>query len=351
VSDASTVACPVPTSRYEHVVLGHGSGGTLSAALVRDVFLAAFDDPALHRLEDAAVLAPPPPGARLAVTTDAFVVSPPIFPGGDLGVLAVAGTVNDLAVSGARPAYITAAFVLEEGTPLELIRTIARSMAETARRAGVAIVAGDTKVVERGKGDGVFVTTTGVGWVPAGRELSASAARPGDKVVVSGTLGDHGIAVLSVREGLGFETALVSDVAPLASLAEAALEACPSIRCMRDPTRGGLASALTELAEASRVGVALDEAALPLRAEVRAACELLGLDPLYVACEGRMVCIAPPDEAARLVETLHGHELGRDAAVIGTVTAEHVGRVTLQSVAGGKRWVLRLAGEQLPRIC
>jgi len=351
VTDATTLACPVPASRYDRVVLGHGSGGTLSLSLLRDIFLAAFDDLALHRLEDAAVLGAPPPGARIAMTTDGFVVTPAVFPGGDIGVLAVAGTVNDLAVSGARPAYLTAAFVLEEGTPLELLRTVARSMAETARRAGVAIVAGDTKVVERGKGDGVFITTTGVGWVPEGRSLSSSAARPGDKVVVSGPLGDHGIAVLSVREDLGFDTELVSDVAPLTGLVEAALEACPTIRCMRDPTRGGLASALTELAEASDVGVVLDEAALPLRPAVRAACELLGLDPLYVACEGRFVAIVPEADAPRLLEALRRHELGRDAAIVGSVTELHAGRIALDCITGGKRWVLRLAGEQLPRIC
>jgi hydrogenase expression/formation protein HypE len=349
--DASFGACPVPVGRYDRVVLGHGSGGTLSAALVRDVFLPELGDPALLALEDAATLDAPPAGHRLAVTTDGFVVRPPLFPGGDIGVLAVAGTVNDLAVAGAIAQTITAAFILEEGTPIELLRTVARSMARTAKEADVRVVAGDTKVVERGKGDGVFVTTTGLGFVPPGRSLSSTQARPGDRVVVSGTLGDHGIAILSVRDGLELETELVSDVAPLGGLVTALLDACPTIRCMRDPTRGGLASALTEICEASKVGARLDEASIPLKREVRAACEILGLDPLYVACEGRLVAIVPEADAERAVAAMRAHPLGREASVIGAVVERHTGRVALSTTTGGERFVLRLSGEQLPRIC
>lgn len=353
MSDDSSAlgACPVPIGRYDRVVLGHGSGGTLSAALVRDVFLAAFDDPTLRALEDAATLAPPPAGHRLAVTTDAFVVRPPVFPGGDIGVLAVAGTVNDLAVSGAVPQTITAAFILEEGTPIELLFTVARSMARTAKEAGVRIVAGDTKVVERGKGDGIFIATTGVGFVPPGRTLSSASARPGDRIIVSGTLGDHGIAILSVREGLELETELVSDVAPLGGLAAALLDACPTVRCMRDPTRGGLASALTEICEASKVGARLHETTIPLKREVRAACEILGLDPLYVACEGRLIAIVAAEDADRAVAAMRSNPLGREASIIGTVVERHTGRVALATSTGGERFVLRLSGEQLPRIC
>lgn len=344
-------SCPVPVGRYDRVVLGHGSGGTLSATLLREVFLAVFDDPVLAALEDQATVASAPAGHRLALTTDAFVVRPPVFPGGDIGVLAVAGTVNDLVVGGARPRYLTASFILEEGTPIELVRTVASSMAETCKRAGVALVAGDTKVVERGKADAIFITTTGVGFVPPGRELRASAAMPGDRIIVSGTLGDHGIAILSVRESLELETALTSDVAPLGGLVEALLEACPAIRCMRDPTRGGFASALAEITEASRTAAILEETAIPLKREVRAACELLGLDPLYVACEGRLVAIVPPEHADAALGALRAHELGRHAAIVGTVIEGRSGRITMRATAGGERLVMRLSGEQLPRIC
>lgn len=334
----------------DRVLLGHGSGGRLTAELIARLFVPAFDNPALAALEDQATL-PMPAGGRLAVTTDAFVVRPLFFPGGDIGALAVHGTVNDLAVGGAVPLYLTAAFILEEGLPLDDLRRIVASMRRACAEAGVKLVAGDTKVVDRGKGDGVFITTTGVGVVPAGRSLSIAAARPGDRVLVSGALGDHGVAILSVREGIEFETALHSDTAPLAGLTEAMLAACPSVRCMRDPTRGGLSAALNELAAASRVGVELDEAALPLRPEVRGACELLGLDPLYVASEGKLLAVAPPGDAEALLAAMRRHPLGRDAALVGTVVEGHPGVVTLRSVVGGERVVALLAGEQLPRIC
>ena len=291
------------------------------------------------------------PTARLAFTTDSFVVRPLFFPGGDIGTLAVHGTVNDLAVGGATPLFLSAAFILEEGLPLTDLQRIVASMRAACREAGVALVTGDTKVVDRGKGDGVFITTSGVGVVPEGRSLSIHAARPGDRILVSGTLGDHGIAIMSVREGIEFETALESDSAPLHGLAEAILEACPRTRCMRDPTRGGLSSALNELAAASRVGVELDEAAIPLQPEVRGACEMLGLDPLYVANEGKLIAVVPPQDAGRVLDAMRSHPLGKDAALVGTVVADHPGMVLLRSRVGGERVVTLLAGEQLPRIC
>src|SRR5947209_16749102 len=281
--------CPVPKSRYDHILLGHGSGGRLTADLIQRLFVPAFANEVLAALEDQATLpllnGEGALGARIAFTTDSFVVRPLFFPGGDIGRLAVHGTVNDLAVGGARPLFLSAAFILEEGLPLADLQRIVASMQEACAEAGVALVTGDTKVVDRGKGDQVFITTSGIGLVPEGRALSIRHAQPGDRILVSGTLGDHGIAIMSVREGLEFETVLESDTAPLTELTEAMLEACPSIRCMRDPTRGGLSSALNELAAASRVGVKLSEAALPIRPEVHAACEMLGLDPLYVANE------------------------------------------------------------------
>jgi hydrogenase expression/formation protein HypE len=349
------LTCPLPASRPEQVLLGHGGGGQLSADLIRGMFVPAFDNPILRALEDQAVL--PLNGhagaaaPRLAFTTDAFVVRPIFFPGGDIGRLAVHGTVNDLAVGGARPLFLAAAFILEEGLALADLRRIVASMAQACREAGVTLVTGDTKVVDRGKGDQVFITTSGIGLVPAGCQLSSAAARPGDRIIVSGTIGDHGIAIMSVREGLEFETALESDSAPLADLTRAMLDVCPEIRCMRDPTRGGLAAALHELALASRVGIKLTEAAIPVRDEVRAACELLGLDALYAACEGKLIAVVPPDAAEGLLAIIRAQPLGKNAALIGTVVAEHAGLVTLRSTLGGERLVPLLSGEQLPRIC
>ncbi len=348
-------SCPVPFSQYSRIVLGHGSGGRLSADLLRQVFLPAFDNPVLRKLEDQATLelctADGGTLPQLALTTDAFVVRPIFFPGGDIGSLAIHGTVNDLAVGGARPLYISAAFILEEGLPLADLARIVESMRRACDEAGVALVAGDTKVVDRGKADQVFITTTGVGIVPAGRRLSIHAAQPGDRVILSGTIGDHGIAILSVREGLEFETVLESDSASLADLAGIVLAASPDVRCMRDPTRGGLASALNELAEASRIGVKISESAIPLRPEVRAACEMLGLDPLHVANEGKLIAVVPEADVGRVIAALRAHPLGRNAVAIGVVVAEHPGMVTLRTLVGGERVVRMLAGEQLPRIC
>jgi hydrogenase expression/formation protein HypE len=347
-------ACPLPRSQYDHIVLGHGGGGRLTADLIERLFVPAFGGDVLARLEDQATVrlgrenslkAP-----RLAFTTDSFVVKPVFFPGGDIGRLSVCGTVNDLAVGGAEPLYLSAAFILEEGFALADLARIVQSMRAACDEAGVSLVTGDTKVVDRGKGDQVFITTSGIGVVPEGRELSIRSARPGDCVIISGTIGDHGIAIMSLREGIAFETELKSDCAPLIGLTRAMLAACPAIRAMRDPTRGGVASVLNELATASGVGVRLVEASIPVRPEVRAACEMLGLDPLLVANEGKLIGVVPAEHAHGLLDAMRAHPSGRDAAVIGQVVAEHPGMVTLRS-AVGERFVMMPAGEQLPRIC
>lgn len=349
-------ACPAPQSRYEQILLGHGSGGGLTAELIHKVFVPGFDNDVLAALEDQATVRLDrkqngAKGQRVAFTTDSFVVRPLFFPGGDIGKLAVHGTVNDLAVGGAAPLFLSAAFILEEGLPIADLKRIVASMRLACEEAGVTLVTGDTKVVDRGKGDQVFITTSGIGVVPEGRRLSIGNARPGDKVLVSGTMGDHGIAIMSVREGIEFETVLESDSAPLNDLTRVMLEACPGIRCMRDPTRGGVSSALNELADASGVGVRLTESALPIRAEVKAACEILGLDPLYVANEGKLVAVLPPDQAEDCLAVMRKHPLGANAAIVGEVVEDHPGMVVMKSLVGGERVVTMLAGEQLPRIC
>jgi len=343
-------ACPVPVSHYDRIVLGHGSGGRLTADLVSRLFLPAFRNDVLSALEDQATVSVGD-GTRLAISTDGFVVRPIFFPGGDIGRLAVHGTVNDLAVGGATPLFLAAAFILEEGLSLEDLGRVVASMRVACAEAGVSLVTGDTKAVDRGKGDQIFITTTGVGIVPAGRSLSIAGARAGDRVIVSGTIGDHGIAIMSVREGLQFDTALESDSAPLTDLVRVVLETSSGVRCMRDPTRGGLASALNELAAASRVGVTLVESAIPIRREVRSACEVLGLDPLYVASEGKLVAVVAPEDAEAVLAVMRKHPLGERAALIGEVVAAHPGMVTQRSRIGGERIVSMLAGEQLPRIC
>jgi hydrogenase expression/formation protein HypE len=343
--------CPLPKNRYDRILLGHGSGGLLTSQLIESVFLPAFAGETLSRLEDQATVVLGEAGARVAFTTDSFVVRPLFFPGGDIGKLAVHGTVNDLAVGGAIPKLLAAAFILEEGLPIEDLSRIVASMREACAEAGVELVTGDTKVVDKGKGDQVFITTSGLGVVPDGRTLSIGAARPGDRVLVSGPIGDHGVAILSVREGLEFETELRSDTAPLHDLCRALLEVSPTIRCMRDPTRGGLAGALIELARASKVGVRIEESAIPLREEVRAACELLGLDPLHVACEGRLIAVVPRAEADKTLCAMRAHPKGREASVIGEVSADDPGGVVIRSALGSSRVVSPLIGEQLPRIC
>lgn len=330
--------------------MGHGAGGRMMADLIQEAFLHYLDNPLLRQLADSTVL-PLAGSGRIAISTDSFVVRPLFFPGGDIGSLAVHGTVNDLAMRGARPLWLTAAFILEEGLSLEVLQRITRSMATAAQEAGVLIVAGDTKVVERGHGDGVYINTTGVGVVPDGVDVAPHRIRPGDVILINGTIGDHGIAVLSEREGLGFETALVSDSAPLNGLVEALLAAAPHTHCLRDPTRGGVAAALNELAGAAQVGVELDEAAVPIRPAVMAACEVLGFDPLTVANEGKLIAFVPPEEAEAALDALRAHPLGRDAACIGRATAEHPGLVLARTGIGGRRVVDMPLGELLPRIC
>lgn len=344
-------SCPAPILKYDRIVLGHGSGGRLTADLIGRLFVPGFGGDTLAALEDQAIVDLPGADARLALTTDSFVIRPIFFPGGDIGRLAVNGTVNDLAVGGAQPLYLSAAFILEEGLPTDDLKRIVASMRDACDVAGVTLVTGDTKVVDRGKGDQIFITTTGVGVVPAGRSISISAARPGDRILVSGTLGDHGMAIMSVREGIEFESALESDCAPLNDLVRVMLEACPQIHTMRDATRGGVATVVNELAGASRVGVRLQESALPIRDDVRAACEMLGLDALFVANEGKLVAAVPAQDAQRLLSAMRAHPLGRNAAIIGEVVAEHPGMVVMRSLIGGERVVTMLTGEQLPRIC
>lgn len=355
-ADFDRITCPTPQGQYERVLLGHGSGGKLSRDLLARVFLADLGQDAVAALEDSATLPLDPLNAaasdpRIAFTTDSYVVKPLFFPGGDIGKLAVYGTVNDLAVSGARPVYLAASFILEEGFVIEQLQRIVDSMREACRLAAVTLVTGDTKVVDRGSGDEVFITTAGIGVQPPEVELSICNARPGDQVIVSGTIGDHGITIMSTRQGLEFETTLESDTAPLNGLSQLMLNACPSIRLMRDPTRGGVSSTLHELASASGVGVVLDEAAIPIRREVHAACEMLGLDPLYVANEGKLIVVAPARDTGGLLKVIREHPLGRDAAIIGEVVSDHAGMVVIRSRIGGKRVVAQLAGEQLPRIC
>jgi len=341
--------CPAPLPSKDTVLLGHGGGGKLSAELVRDIFLPAFDNPALARLNDQAIVNVN--GTRLAFTTDSFVVKPLFFPGGDIGSLAVHGTINDLAVGGAKPLFLSVAFIIEEGLPIEILRKVAASLQRAAKQAGVWVVTGDTKVVEKGSGDGLFINTSGIGIVNPGVELSADQALPGDKVLVSGSLGDHGIAILALREGLEFETTIESDSAPLHTLVESLLQTGAVFRCFRDPTRGGLSSTLNEIAQQSHVGIELEERVIPVREEVRGACEMLGLDPLYVANEGKLVAIVRAEDAQKALEVMHKHELGREAQIMGTVTNSHPGMVTLRTTLGTTRVVAMLAGDQLPRIC
>jgi hydrogenase expression/formation protein HypE len=335
--------------RHGRVDLTHGAGGRATTQLVEQLFAAAFDNEWLARGHDGALL--PRPEGRLVIATDGHVVSPLFFPGGDIGCLAVHGTINDIAMCGARPLHLAAGFILEEGFPLADLQRIVASMAAAARDAGVAIVAGDTKVVEAGKGDGVFITTTGVGVVAPGVEIAGDRARPGDCIVVSGTIGDHGVAILSQRESLAFGTDLRSDTAALHGLVATMLDAVPQVRVLRDPTRGGLATTLNEIAAQSRVGMRLDEAAIPVRRQVEAACEFLGLDPLYVANEGKLVAIVPPEHAQRLLDAMRAHPLGRDAALIGDVVDDPHHFVQMRTRLGGQRIVDWLAADPLPRIC
>lgn len=367
------------SAQTDFVQLGHGSGGQMMKRIIDEVFLEAFDSPELLTGNDAGVADLSAPSGRIAMSTDSFVVTPQFFPGGDIGRLAVCGTVNDVATSGARPLYLSCGFILEEGYPLADLHRICRSMAQTAQEAGVRIITGDTKVVERGKADGVYINTAGVGAVPEGVELSGANCQPGDLVLVSGTLGDHGIAVMSQRVGLAFSTPIASDAAPLNHLIAAVLEAAPHTRCFRDPTRGGLASTLNEFAQASGVVITVDEDAVPVKPEVRGACEMLGYDVLQVANEGKMIAVVPAEEAQAALAAMRASKYGEDAAIIGKVSAHadanvcrektnradmaanqlagtgvpstSAGNVRIRTPWGSTRILDMLVGEQLPRIC
>jgi hydrogenase expression/formation protein HypE len=345
---AFALSCPVPITQHKTIVLGHGSGGRLTAQLVRDFFLPAFDNPALRKLDDQAVL--DVGTSRIALTTDAFVVTPLFFPGGDIGRLAINGTVNDLAMAGARPLFLSAAFIMEEGLPLDDLARITQSMAAAAAEAGVAIVTGDTKVVNRGSADKLFITTAGIGLVPEQVSISASNAQPGDVIIVSGTIGDHGMAVWSKREGLEFEGAILSDTAALNGLVDA-MTAAGAVHTLRDPTRGGLGTSLCEIAASSSAGIEIDANSIPVREDVKAACETLGMDPLFVANEGKLVAMVQPSTADAVLQAMRSVPQGRDACIIGRVVAAHPKMAILKTEIGGSRVLDLPFVEQLPRIC
>jgi hydrogenase expression/formation protein HypE len=363
--------CPRQLQNYPTIVMGHGAGGRMMADLIEHLFAPAFDNEWLGQMGDATVLVNSvfdnslpgnslPNNFSLAFTTDSFVVNPLFFPGGNIGELAVYGTVNDLAMRGAKPMFLSAGFILEEGLPIQMLGNIVTAMAQACRKAGVKIATGDTKVVQKGHGDGIYINTSGIGVIPASVNIGPANARPGDAVLVSGTMGDHGIAIMSVREGLTFQTEIKSDTAPLNGLVEEMLqtfevvetsEVSQLIHCLRDATRGGLAAVLNELAASSKVGIEFDERKVPLRPEVNAACEMLGLDPFYVANEGKLVAILPGETAKQILAVMRRHEYGKDAAIIGRVVSEHPGLVIAKTSIGGMRVVDVPAGELLPRIC
>lgn len=344
--------CPVPLKHSDRIFMGHGSGGRMTQELIRDVFSPAFSNTILDKGNDfAGVPLPHSSNGKLVVSTDSHIVKPIIFPGGDIGSLAVCGTVNDVSMSGAIPLYLTAGFILEEGLSVDTLKSILNSMKISMEEAGVKVIAGDTKVVEKGSGDGIFITTAGVGWLPDGIDIHGANAKPGDSIIISGTLGDHGIAVLAARGELGFQTAIQSDMAPLNHLIQTTLQAAPHTHVLRDPTRGGLATTLNEIACQSQVGMLLEEDQLPIKNSVRSACEMLGFDPLYVANEGKVIVIVPENETQAALAALRTHPYGVDAQVIGKVLPDNPGRVMLKTAIGGTRLLDMLSGEMLPRIC
>jgi hydrogenase expression/formation protein HypE len=347
--DGPFPACPMPFVDTDEILMGHGSGGKLTARLIEQMIVPAFANPVLDALDDQAIV--PIGGERLAFTTDSYVVTPIFFPGGDIGELAVNGTVNDLAMGGARPRFLSLAFILEEGLPLRDLARVVESARRAAARAGVTVVTGDTKVVGRGSGDKVFINTSGIGVVPAGVSLSSRRVEVGDAILLSGPIGDHGITILCQRQGLELDGPIASDTAPLHELVAAALEAFPDIHALRDPTRGGVAATLVEIASRRKLGVEIDENEIPVRDTVRGACEILGLDPLLVANEGKLVAFVPAAGCDRVLAALRAHPLGREARRIGTVVAEHPGFVTARTAIGGERIVDLPFGESLPRIC
>lgn len=342
-------SCPLPIERYPHVLMAHGGGGRLMHNLLEDVIGKAFSNPILDSRHDSAQFSVPP--GKLAMTTDSYVVRPLFFPGGDIGSMAVYGTINDLAMSGARPLYLSCAFIIEEGLPMETLWRVVCSMRDAAQRCGVPIITGDTKVVDKGKGDGLFINTTGIGVIEHALNISPQSVQPGDAVIVSGDLGRHGMAIMAVREGLQFESIIESDSAPVREPVEALIKAGVEVHCLRDLTRGGLASALNEIAEAAGVKIAIEQKAIPVREDVHAACEMLGLDPLHVANEGRFVAFIAAKDGERALQILHQHAVSANAATIGTVVAKALPLVTIQSAIGASRILDMPSGEQLPRIC
>jgi len=346
---AQDLACPVPITNYKSVLLAHGGGGRLTQTLIQEMFLQQFQSPQLRTLHDGATLSIN--GTKLAFSTDSYVINPIFFPGGDIGKLAVNGTVNDLAMCGSRPLYLSVGLILEEGLPMEDLWRVVLSMQEAAENAGVEIITGDTKVVDRGKGDKIFINTTGVGVIDEGIDIAPQRARAGDKIIVNGPIAEHGIAIMSVREGLEFETQIVSDTASLSKLVQEMLSASKEIHVLRDPTRGGVASSLNEIAGSANLGIVLDETSIPIGDEVKGACEILGLDPLYVANEGKLLAFVPPSSVDVVLKAMRANPLGTDACVIGEVVADHDRTVVMKTRIGGKRVVDMLSGEQLPRIC
>jgi len=347
----SSWTCPLPLQNYPTIVMGHGSGGKMMSDLIHHMFLPLLGNEALNQLGDAAVLELDQYPTRVAFSTDSFVVNPLIFPGGNIGELAVYGTVNDLAMTGAKPLFLSAGFILEEGLPMETLGVITTAFSAACQTANVQVVTGDTKVVDKGHGDGLYINTTGIGLIPAEVAIAPENAQAGDVVIVSGTVGDHGMAIMSVREGLEFETRIVSDTSPLHELVETMLAASLDIHCLRDATRGGVAAALNELAKSSQLGITFEEAKIPLRPAVKAACEMLGMDPLYVANEGKLVAILPAEHAEAVLARIKTHPLGKRAAVVGMVKESHPKIVVARTGIGGRRVVDMLVGEQLPRIC
>jgi hydrogenase expression/formation protein HypE len=342
-------ACPLPITEYKNILLAHGGGGKLSHQLIKNIFVSQFNNELLGPLHDGAIFSVG--STRFAFSTDSYVINPIFFPGGDIGKLAVNGTVNDLAMCGARPLYLSSAFIIEEGLPMEDLWRVVRSMEAAAKAAGVQLITGDTKVVDRGKGDKIFINTSGIGIIPDGINISPRNATIGDTILLSGTIADHGIAIMSVREGLEFETQIESDCAPLNGLVETMFAASKEIHVLRDPTRGGVASVLNEIAEGAAIGITISEDLIPVSEEVMGACEILGFDPLYVANEGKLLAFVAPADAGNVLAAMRAHPFGKNSVRIGEVVAEHPGTVIMKTRIGGSRVVDMLSGEQLPRIC
>ncbi|NTW48287.1 MAG: hydrogenase expression/formation protein HypE [Chlorobiales bacterium] len=349
VNFPESLSCPMPILDHDTIQMAHGAGGRLSAQLIEKLFLPRFGNPTLLRMEDQATLELP--AGRFALSTDSFVVDPIFFPGGNIGELAIYGTVNDVAMCGAKPLYLSVGFILEEGLPMDTLHRVLISMEEAARKAGISIVAGDTKVVGKGSCDKLYINTTGIGTIPNGLTISCKNLQPGDKIILSGTIGDHGMAVMTSREGLSFQSQVTSDTAPLNHMVEKMLGVTKNIHAMRDPTRGGAAATLNEFAKSSGVGIVIEEDKIPVRPAVQGACEVLGIDPLYVANEGKLIAVVPASEANAVLNAIRQDEYGKDACIIGEVVTDHPGMVVMKTVLGAKRIVDMPLGEQLPRIC